>query len=71
MVCRDVVDNFEMDLNTLYACLAGTTKHVGTSFSDPSHVAGCFDLLHMVAGGEEAWRRGPLSAIPTASSCRR
>ncbi|MBP9183549.1 MAG: trimethylamine methyltransferase family protein, partial [Fuscovulum sp.] len=33
MVCRDVVDNKEMDLNTLYGCLAGTTKHVGTSFS--------------------------------------
>jgi len=59
MVCRDVLDNFDMDVNTLYACLAGTTKHVGTSFSDPSHVAGCFDLLHMVAGGEEAWRARP------------
>ncbi|GHC10299.1 methyltransferase [Gemmobacter nanjingensis] len=59
MVCRDVVDNFDMDVNTLYGCLAGTRKHVGTSFSDPSHVAGCFDLLHMVAGGEEAWRARP------------
>ncbi|THD85804.1 methyltransferase [Aliigemmobacter aestuarii] len=59
MVCRDVVDNFDMDVNTLYACLSGTTKHVGTSFSDPSHVAGCFDLLHMVAGGEAAWRARP------------
>ncbi|MDP5334606.1 MAG: trimethylamine methyltransferase family protein [Paracoccaceae bacterium] len=59
MVCRDVVDNFQMDINTLYACCAGTTKHVGTSFSDPSHVDGCFDLLHMIAGGEEAWRARP------------
>ncbi len=59
MVCRDVIDNFDMDVNTLYACLAGTTKHVGTSFSDPSHVAGCFDLLHLVAGGEEKWRARP------------
>lgn len=59
MVCRDVVDNFDMDINTLYACLAGTKKHVGTSFSDPAHVMGCFDLLHMVAGGEEAWRARP------------
>ncbi len=59
MVCRDVLDNFEMDINTLYACLSGTGKHVGTSFSDPSHVAGCFDLLHMVAGGEAAWRARP------------
>jgi trimethylamine---corrinoid protein Co-methyltransferase len=59
MVCRDVVDNFEMDVNTLYACLSGTTKHVGTSFTDPAHVAGCFELLHMVAGSEEAWRARP------------
>lgn len=59
MVCRDVADNFDMDVNTLYACLSGTTKHVGTSFSDPGHVAGCFDLLHRVAGGEDAWRARP------------
>ena len=59
MVCRDVVDNFDMDINTLYGCLSGTKKHVGTSFSDPSHVKGCFDLLHMVAGGEANWRERP------------
>jgi trimethylamine--corrinoid protein Co-methyltransferase len=59
MVCRDVTDNLEMDLNTLYACCAGTTKHVGTSFSDPAHVELCFEMLHMIAGGEEAWRARP------------
>jgi trimethylamine--corrinoid protein Co-methyltransferase len=59
MVCRDVVDNKDMDLNTLYGCLAGTKKHVGTSFSDPSHVADCFDMLYMVAGGEEKWLERP------------
>jgi len=59
MVCRDIKDNLEMDLNTLYGCLAGTTKHVGTSFSDPSHVADCFDMLYMVAGGEDKWRERP------------
>jgi trimethylamine--corrinoid protein Co-methyltransferase len=59
MVCRDIADNFDMDVNTLYACCAGTTKHVGTSFSDPSHVKGCFELLHMIAGGEDKWRERP------------
>jgi trimethylamine---corrinoid protein Co-methyltransferase len=59
MVCRDVTDNLEMDLNTLYACCAGTTKHVGTSFSEPDHVAPCLELLHMIAGGEAAWRERP------------
>ena len=59
MVCRDILDNLEMDLNTIYACCSGTTKHVGTSFSDPSHVEPCFDMLHMIAGGEDKWRARP------------
>lgn len=59
MVCRDVLDNLDMDLNTLYACCAGTTKHVGTSFSEPAHVAPCFEMIHRIAGGEAAWRARP------------
>ena len=59
MVCRDIPDNLEMDLNTLYAACAGTRKHVGTSFSEPHHVGPCMELLHLVAGGEEAWRARP------------
>lgn len=59
MVCRDIADNFEMDINTLYASCAGTKKHVGTSISDPSHAKGIFDLCHMMAGGEDAWRARP------------
>ncbi len=59
MVCRDIADNLAMDLNTLYAACAGTTKHVGTSFSEPAHVAPCFEMLHMIAGGEAAWRARP------------
>ena len=58
-VCRDVIDNFDMDINTLYGSLAGTTKHVGTSFSDPAHVAGGMELIHLVAGGEAEWRARP------------
>lgn len=59
MVCRDVIDNVDMDLNTLYACLAGTKKHVGTSFFDPDAVAPAFDILHQVAGGEDKWLERP------------
>jgi trimethylamine--corrinoid protein Co-methyltransferase len=59
MVCCDIADNFEMDLNTIYACVAGTKKHIGVSFADPSHVPGCMDLVHLLAGGEEAWRARP------------
>ncbi|MFZ1814148.1 MAG: trimethylamine methyltransferase family protein [Rhizobiaceae bacterium] len=59
MVCRDIVDNYEMDINTLYACIAGTKKHVGTSIFDPDYVDGCIEVLHMVAGGEAKWRERP------------
>lgn len=59
MVCRDILDNQEMDLNTIYACCAGTHKHIGTSFTDPSFVAPAVEMLHMIAGGEENWRARP------------
>ncbi|MDH3668885.1 MAG: trimethylamine methyltransferase family protein [Paracoccaceae bacterium] len=59
MVCRDIPDNLEMDLNTIYACVRGTTKHIGTSFTEPSHMLPCFEMIHMLAGGEEKWRERP------------
>ena len=59
MVARDILDNREMDLNTIYACCAGTTKHIGTSFTEPGFVPDAAELLHLIAGGEEAWRARP------------
>ena len=59
MVCRDIADNREMDLNTIYATCSGTTKHIGTSFTEPDFVDDAFEMLHMIAGGEEAWRARP------------
>ncbi|WP_039019653.1 trimethylamine methyltransferase family protein [Halocynthiibacter namhaensis] len=59
MVCRDIPDNYEMDLNSIYACVAGTTKHIGTSFTEPDFVDGAFEMLHMIAGGEDEWRARP------------
>jgi len=59
MVCRDIADNLEMDLNTIYACARGTSKHIGTSFTEPGHMPDCFELIHMLAGGEAAWRERP------------
>jgi trimethylamine--corrinoid protein Co-methyltransferase len=59
MVCRDIPDNYELDINTIYACCAGTKKHVGTSFVEPDFVPGCIELLHLIAGGEDKWRTRP------------
>lgn len=59
MVARDIKDNREMDLNTIYACCSGTKKHIGTSFTEPDFVDDALKMLHMIAGGEEAWRARP------------
>ena len=59
MVARDITDNREMDLNTVYACVAGTTKHIGTSFFEPEYVPDSLELLHLVAGDEATWRARP------------
>lgn len=59
LVCRDIADNYALDINTIYACCAGTTKHVGTSFVQPSHMTGCLELLYEIAGGEAAYRARP------------
>ncbi|PWL33752.1 trimethylamine methyltransferase family protein [Marivita sp. XM-24bin2] len=59
IVARDVTDNREMDLNTIYASCSGTLKHIGTSFTEPAFVPDALELLHLIAGGEEAWRARP------------
>lgn len=59
MVCRDIPDNLEMDLNSIYATTAGTTKHVGISFTDPDYVQPGLELLHMIAGGKDKWLERP------------
>ncbi len=59
MVCRDITDNREMDLNTIYGACTGTSKHIGTSFTEPDFVDDCIEMLHMIAGGEDKWRERP------------
>ncbi len=59
MVCRDIPDNREMDLNSVYAACAGTTKHVGVSFTEAAFVGPAIEMLHLIAGGEDKWRERP------------
>ncbi|SDJ08042.1 trimethylamine methyltransferase family protein [Lutimaribacter saemankumensis] len=63
MVCCDIADLIELDLNTLYAAASGTTKHIGTSMSDIASVAPCIEMLHMIAGSEGAWRDRPFVSL--------
>jgi len=41
------------------ASCSGTTKHIGTSFVEPSFIPDCLEILHMIAGGEAMWRDRP------------
>lgn len=59
MVPRDLPDPRQMDLNTLYASVAGTTKHVGTSFVAVEHAEAGLRMLHEIAGSEAKWRERP------------
>ena len=59
MICRDIPDTVEMEYNSVFACVTGTRKHVGTSYSDAACVPPAIEMLHMIAGGEEAWRARP------------
>ena len=59
MVARDITDNREMDINTVYASVSATTKHIGTSFTEVSFAKDCVEMLHLIAGGEDAWRARP------------
>ncbi|CDX62128.1 Trimethylamine methyltransferase MttB [Mesorhizobium plurifarium] len=59
MVPRDIPDPLDMDFNTLYACVTGTSKHVGTSFTVRENVKPALEMLYAIAGGEENFRARP------------
>ena len=58
-VATDVPDNFDLDVNTAYALLAGTTKPVGTSFTLGENVDPIIDMFDIVMGGEGNFARRP------------
>ncbi len=59
LVARDMESPLDLDVNTCYACVSGTQKHVGSSWVQPEHLQATLPFLHLVAGGEEEWRRRP------------
>ena len=66
LVARDLTDPRDLDFNTCYACVAATSKHVGSSWVDPAHFDESMEMLHMIAGGEKQWRERPFVSM---SSC--
>ncbi|MCP4010337.1 MAG: trimethylamine methyltransferase [Proteobacteria bacterium] len=58
-VATDIPDNFELDINTAYALLRGTTKPIGTSFMLAGHVDPVINMFDSVLGGEGKFRERP------------
>ncbi|WP_170424216.1 trimethylamine methyltransferase family protein [Ruegeria arenilitoris] len=63
VVARDIEDNTLLDINTAYACLAGTSKHVSISITEPQNVAEIAALCYSIAGGEAAFRARPFLTV--------
>ena len=58
-VATDVPDNFDLDVNTVYALLRGTTKPVATSFTLAEHVEPIVKMLDIAEGGEGQFSKRP------------
>ena len=63
VVARDMPDLRSLDVNTTYACLAGTTKHVFSSVSVPTHVEEIAQLCFAVAGSAEQFLEKPFLSL--------
>ena len=58
-VATDVPDNFDLDVNTVFALLKNTTKPVATSFTIAAHVAPIVRMLDIAAGGPGEFAKRP------------
>ena len=65
VVARDLPDMREMDINTAYACLKGTSKPVGTSFGDSATMEESIEMFRLIAGGADALRARPPIFVTT------
>ena len=63
VVGTDAPEPLSLDINTTYACLAGTSKHVCVSASLPENVKTIAEICYAVAGGEAAFRARPFLTI--------
>ncbi|MEL7001033.1 MAG: trimethylamine methyltransferase family protein, partial [Pseudomonadota bacterium] len=58
-VATDVVDIFDLDVNTVFALLKNTTKPTATSFTLAEHIPPIVEMLDIVAGGEGEFAKRP------------
>ena len=62
-VTRDAPTMLDVDINTVYAAMSGTTKHIGASFVLGSHVYEAVEMMDFMLGGEGEFRKKPFCSI--------
>ena len=63
LVARDMPDTAALEVNTAFASLAGTSKHVCVSASTPAQVERIARMCHTVAGSEQSFRERPFLSL--------
>ncbi len=63
LVARDMPDTRALDINTAYACLVGTRKHVFAAATDASHVEEIANMCYAIAGSREAFLARPFLSL--------
>ncbi|MEX3008185.1 trimethylamine methyltransferase family protein [Hoeflea sp. TYP-13] len=59
VLATDITDDFEHDINMVYAILAGSEKPVCLSFRSRDHIKPAIELFDMASGGEGAFLKKP------------
>ncbi len=63
MIVGDMPTAHTLDVNTAFACLAGTSKHVIVSASEPAHISDIAGMCYLIAGSEQAFRAQPFLSV--------
>ena len=63
VVCTDINDLYELDINTIYACAAGTQKHIATSITKGEHVYRLLPMLDLIGGSDGAFVKRPYLTV--------
>jgi trimethylamine--corrinoid protein Co-methyltransferase len=59
VVATDIANLRAADLNTAYAAVSGTSKHVCLSLNNAAHVDDIIELMDLIVGGEKKRRERP------------
>ena len=63
VVCTDIENLYELDVNTIYACASGTQKHIATSITKGEHVYKILPMLDLIGGGDGAFAKRPYLTV--------